>query len=413
MALLGVKNQSVLLTLPFPISQTWTCGLSGIVRVLITGGGGSGAAGKSNASNDQGFLVTGGGAGGCSEKIISVTAGDTYTITIGAGGIGKNIATNAGKGIQAGNAGGASRFVTASGTTIDLNAGGGGAGQGENLTGTGSAVAGGTGGSASGGSRNAVGGAGGAQLASAHVTCQNATGGGAVGIWGNVGNAGGLIAPATSSNHNDGKNACSGGGGVGGVGGGVTINATYKAATNFASGTGGGSGGPGTDNASDEVSGTNTTLMGNRPTNGGVHQGSAAVLANFGTNRDFTINLSAIAGANNQGATFNGIIANELLMPVGQGGAFNVGAGDATRGIAYPGGGGGGFSSSATGANYATLYGGGGGKVCNTDTTELNQPMGGAGGGGGGGMGATTNAGVAFSGAGGNGICIIQYLSFA
>ena len=69
-------------------SKTFTAPLTGRIKVVITGGGGQGAflANKNAAVESQEGDGTGGGGGGYCEKTFAVTAGETFTVTIGAGG---------------------------------------------------------------------------------------------------------------------------------------------------------------------------------------------------------------------------------------------------------------------------------------------------------------------------------------
>ena len=79
--------------LVFGQSKTWTVGVSGRVKVILTGGGGQG--GYRYLSGSMAYdapanraLATGGGAGGYCEKVFDVVAGETYTLVLGAGGDG-------------------------------------------------------------------------------------------------------------------------------------------------------------------------------------------------------------------------------------------------------------------------------------------------------------------------------------
>ena len=81
-------------------STNWTAPASGILLVTGCGGGGSGG-GANNGGNGQG----GGGGGGALQQtvLVSVVAGTTYTVTVGAGGGAPGVGT-------VGNAGSASSF---------------------------------------------------------------------------------------------------------------------------------------------------------------------------------------------------------------------------------------------------------------------------------------------------------------
>lgn len=77
----------------FNSSGTWTCPTgTTLVDVVLVGGGGGGGAVHSITANQMG--ASGGGGGGEVKKVsVPVTAGTTYTITVGAGGSGSTVAT--------------------------------------------------------------------------------------------------------------------------------------------------------------------------------------------------------------------------------------------------------------------------------------------------------------------------------
>tara|TARA_E500000081_G_scaffold136645_1_gene150675 strand:- start:294 stop:1349 length:1056 start_codon:yes stop_codon:yes gene_type:complete len=188
MAVLGAAaggGKSVLQTISFINSTTWSPAQDMNAKIYVVGGGGSGGYANYNA--------TGGGAGGCAVTIIDLDASTTYTITIGAPG-----AATAGQSTGVvGNAGGASSFAGSGVSTMTGSGGGGGQ---KDTTGNGSGTAnGGTGGSASGGTYgNFTGGAGGAVTAANTGAYYKATGGGAVGLW-----ATGTAAPAVTGSANN------------------------------------------------------------------------------------------------------------------------------------------------------------------------------------------------------------------
>lgn len=98
----------------FTSSTTWTCpaGVSTAIVGVIGGGGGGGGSG-------DGLLNGGnGGVGGAGLGVIAVTAGLSYTVTIGSGGAGSNTG-NA-------NAGGTSSFAQGATTLISCTGGGAG-----------------------------------------------------------------------------------------------------------------------------------------------------------------------------------------------------------------------------------------------------------------------------------------------
>ena len=127
----------------FTTSGTWTKP-TGITKIIVEvqGSGGSGGGGGPSKG-------AGAGGGGYARKFLDVTNIDTVTVTVGVGGL--NPSTN-----SAGNAGGLSSFVKATGsgsfTTITCAGGAGGAAN---------YGAGGGGGTASGGDFNIAGGSGG------------------------------------------------------------------------------------------------------------------------------------------------------------------------------------------------------------------------------------------------------------
>ena len=89
-------GKSVLQTISFINSTTWSPAQDMNAKIYVIGAGGSGAA--------SGGVSTGGGAGGCAVTIADLDASTTYTITIGAPGLGVY------HGPSHGNAGGNSHF---------------------------------------------------------------------------------------------------------------------------------------------------------------------------------------------------------------------------------------------------------------------------------------------------------------
>lgn len=407
MAVLGIKSQSIIEELLLFQSQTWTCHQTGLVKVVCIGGGGSGAC-VTASTNGMAGRATGGGGGGYSDQIIPVTKGDTYTITIGAAGQARARTNNAGNGVTQGQVGGASRFVTASGTTIDLNAGGGGAGVGaiNDSSGSEEGLAGGTGGSASGGSTNRVGGAGGAIASGGGRYALAATGGGAVGIRSPVGYAGGAVVPSASNNV--GRYHSSGGGGIGGAGGALTSSSLLiqYSATN-----GGGSSGPGTDDGS-----------GASPVSQGAARmastaGGTGMIANYGPTQS---NIGAVVGTNvglligtagNAPGTYGtGGMPNSIFSVFGSGGSYIVSGNSLNKEAGAPGGGGGGNAGNRTTLPSGGIFAGGGGNCSNTssiNTTGIGGPMGG----GSGGAVNSSSGNATASGVAGTGAVVIQYLS--
>ena len=197
-----VRQHTALLT-----SSSITVERNGIALVFLVGGGGSGGQGGVQGVSAK-LRATGGGAGECAFDFFRVTAGDTITATIGAGGAsGGTLGTNA-----AGNAGTVTTVAGPSGYTITANPGQGGVLE-ASLT-----LAGGAGGSGgTGGSSNAVryeGGRGGSIIQARDDS--RATGGGGVNVFGRTaqtGTAGGDITGYSGS-----YGCATGGGGSGAPG---------------------------------------------------------------------------------------------------------------------------------------------------------------------------------------------------
>jgi hypothetical protein len=96
----------------FTSSGTWTCP-AGITNVLVIAAGGGGGGGGGN----YGYGASGGAGGGSLQQVayVSVTPGDNYTVTVGAGGTGGAGGTSgvaAGYGTDGGNTSFGSLFVT-------------------------------------------------------------------------------------------------------------------------------------------------------------------------------------------------------------------------------------------------------------------------------------------------------------
>lgn len=159
---------------------------SGITEIsaVVVGGGGGGAGGETGRNEG----VTGGGGGGLAYGTITVTPGETLTITVGTGG------TAGGAG---GNGGAGGATTLARGATVLLSGGGGLGGQNRSTA----TRAGGT----STGTARIGGGAGGASSATAD------TGGGGGGAGGYSGNGG------AGGSSGAGGNGAGGGGGGGGA----------------------------------------------------------------------------------------------------------------------------------------------------------------------------------------------------
>lgn len=211
MAVLGASGggKSVLQTLSFINSTTWSPAQDMNAKIYVIGGGGSGGGGF--------YVATGGGAGGCAVTIADLDASTTYTITIGAPGA---CVEQTSTGVN-GNAGGDSSF---SGSGITTMTGSGGSAGKYNTSGDGSGTqTGGAGGAASGGTYgNFTGGAGGDITGSGGY--YKGSGGGAVGLW-----ATGTSGPEVSGTN---QNSTTGfyhnnGGYIMSMGGGASVGGTY------------------------------------------------------------------------------------------------------------------------------------------------------------------------------------------
>jgi len=369
-------------------SKTWTVPTTGKIKVVLTGGGGQGAfvPNKQITISSNYGSGTGGGGGGYSEKVIDVTAGETFTVTIGAGGF-NSIAVNSLSALTNGTSGGNSSFVTASAAeSVNMIANGGGGGQAQAQTNADHIVAGGLGGTASGGTANYTGGAGGiiTRDSGANYNQYNAyvTGGGSVSIYGTAYH-GGNIDHGAGNYH---RMLSTGGAGVGGHGG-------------FADSTGTGtkvlfsSGGSATkDGATYETTST------------GSMTGSNAA---GGPTNTPTISILDAQGYGGLGRHhYNSSVAGIAGTYGGGGGAGSYYNGNNSTGQYFFGGNGGGF---------------GGGGACIAVSSQNYSGTGavraGVGGNGGGGSGAfsgpfhtMTSASNRSWAGGGDGVCIVMYV---
>lgn len=393
MAVLGQKSQSVFAEYVLTTSQTWTAPKSGTIKVTCTGAGGNGAYGQGNinAYGSGSKSSAGGGAGGFAQKTVVVTAGDTYTVVIGAGG---DNHTNTNQ--ESGEAGGESTFDNATATeaiALDSNGGGGGVFN----TGDNNGAAGGGGGTASGGDVNYTGGAGGTTSRANASAKSMVTGGGAVNVLGlaTPPRGGNLIARGTNVSPYQ-----SGGGGVGGNGG------------DFA---------------------TNTANLNTQAviTQGGSSIAAAPVLDENGAfNAETSIRLLgtvpyAPVPTNRDQLDLSGSVADQYLFSAGSGSGESIlssleATDQADRAGCGTWAGYGSTLSASNGARIQMLnpgaFAGAGGMQWvsensgNTSAGNWRTPNGGLGGGGGGGatIAATVNNYVFTKG--GNGIVIIQYI---
>ena len=117
----GGKNNVV--TAVVRESGTFTVPFDCTMMIQIVGGGGTGARLANSQGTNRTVLATGGASGGTALKKVSVTAGQTFTVTIGSGAnVSNNGVTNT---AENGNTGGTS---TVTGTNVNMTANGGGGG---------------------------------------------------------------------------------------------------------------------------------------------------------------------------------------------------------------------------------------------------------------------------------------------
>ncbi len=226
-------GQTVVVTFP-PTVGPWIVP-AGVTSLTVYCWGGGGAGGSSNGTGaNNGSGAGGGGGGAVSMEVLTVAAGQSYTVTVGAGG------TPGGAGNNAGGTGGTTTFTGPGGSCVAVGGGGGGGAKINNIgiAGTAGGPAGCTGYIYSGGAGVAGG--------------ENGTdeyGGGGGGGGGNAGNganatAGKLTAPIAGS--------AGGAGGigspnaapyVGGLGASQTCNASQAVGAAGTAPGGGGSGG--------------------------------------------------------------------------------------------------------------------------------------------------------------------------
>ena len=388
--LLGAKPPLIFKEYTLLTSQTWTAPATGTILVTCTGGGGQGGICISSDASNGSRKARGGGAGGFSQKTIPVKAGDTFTVVVGAGGRNADTAPN---GTTDGTTGGESTFDDAtaiSSIALDSNGGVGGVAVVQSNTGT---LAGGAGGTATGGDLNVAGGAGGAIVISNASTKDVATGGGSTSVYG-LPFAGG----AATIGGNAEAGVATGGAGAFGAGGAFVQNGSNDI---FIGGTQGGGvtrggetfvtadmGNAGGSGSAQSVEtnynynglslnnslgsawpiGSNTSIDGPKSTNGSSNNGGNSAKLNQGS------------GSSGQQATLNG--ANDYCLNGSGAGAF----------------------------------GGGGASVCrrstnttNNATQKSNNGKGGVGGGGSGGITIQADVSLDWEG-GGPGVVIIAYI---
>jgi hypothetical protein len=213
--------------------------LPSIISVLVVGGGGGGGGGV--GSGNPNYRGAAGGAGGFIESSFIVSLGNSYTITIGAGGSGS---------FATGLKGGDSLFAT-------FTAVGGGGGGGYYYSANGNTP------SYWNSSMGGIGGSGGGAGITGGMTTANSTGGRAILGQGNVGGSGfgsSFFVGGAGGAGSAGGNASSGGHGTAGIGKASTLNnITYAAGGSLASGSNASAntGNGGNNNRATTFSGTN------------------------------------------------------------------------------------------------------------------------------------------------------------
>lgn len=374
---LGVFKEYVILS-----SQTFTIPLSGKIKVTITGGGGAGSYANSSTRHpgDTGVRssASGGGGGGFCQKTFAVTAGETFAVVVGVAGGANGVlgSTYAGGSTTAGT----STFATSSAAlSVSMSAVGGGDGNAQAAYATGNgahSIAGGVGGTASGGDLNYTGGRGGTISHPGGNAGHFATGGGAVSVNGIAYHGGDSSA---GGNYNA---TATGGAGVGGHGLGTTNSIKFRGA----------GGGSSTQNA---VAATGVQQL----------QNSHSVVGTFPTPGSITENQPIY----------------DSLHLTGAGGYGHHNANASAAGQVGGVGGGGGGASEAH-ANYDSnrksvggkggAFGGGGAACGGGDQAGQGGGRGGFGGGGGGGavMNGGNNLVSKTNLRGGQALCLVQYI---
>lgn len=199
--LVKTSNSQTTLQYTTPGGTTWTvpsCVTSITVQVWGAGGGGGGAIAivRNSGNGESCSGAGGGGGGGYTSKVVSVTPGQTYNITVGAGGTAGASGNGSWSGIStmptSGGTGGTSSFTGNGENMVSTGGGGGAYAAGYNTTisdqDLNTVGAGGAGGVGSGGTTNFNGGAGGAgYIVGNFSTDYSGTGGGAAGPGGNGG----------------------------------------------------------------------------------------------------------------------------------------------------------------------------------------------------------------------------------
>jgi hypothetical protein len=372
----------------------WT-GINSVnASYLVVGGGGGGG----------GLIDGGGGAGGFLTGTVTLSTAQSYTVTVGAGGLGA--ATYNGVGYQGGNSVFAGNTAIGGGggggaTQTSLMNGGSGGGRGHGTTGSGGTGTVGQGNNGGGHvytAPNYPSGGGGGAGAVGGTPASGGSGGGA----GGVGLASSISGTSTYYAGGGGGGVYAGGSyGGGGTGGGSAANAGSATAN-----TGGGAGGGSTTNNG----GSGIVII----SYSGAQKFSGGVVTTSGGNTIHTFNTSGTLGP------ITTLSASYLIVAGGGGGGYDVGGGGGAGGLlsgssltidpnstylVTVGAGGTGATSSVNGVNgsnstfsmvsTAAVGGGGGASASNT--------AGSSGGSGGGGTRLSGSGGTGGSGTSGQG----------
>ena len=110
-----------------PNTYTWTAPEDCTVLIQTIGAGGSGGGISKDDTANLEAGACGGSGGGYSRKAVTLTASDTLTFTVGAGGASQNLSDNAAD--HTGNAGGNTTLTGPSGLSLTANGGSGGQGR--------------------------------------------------------------------------------------------------------------------------------------------------------------------------------------------------------------------------------------------------------------------------------------------
>lgn len=287
----GVHPDGTVIPFTSAGTSSWTVP-AGVTSVTVKAWGAGGGGGGGSTNSDGGS----GGGGGYIQSTISVTPGESLSVTVGAGGAGGAFSSG-GSGNNSGDGGGGGGYsrVARGGTTLVLAAGGAGGGGGDNSSSTPGGQGGAGGGSTgeTGGSSSSAGGGGGGTSGSGGSggTGGNNSGSGGSSLQGGAG-ADGRSNNSTDGSASNGGSPGGGNGGIGdananGYGAGGGGGAGYYGGgggSGSAAGNAGGGGGGGGSSYSSGSGTTNTVGSGATPGNSGdSDRGSAGEGASGGT----------------------------------------------------------------------------------------------------------------------------------